>query len=86
MTRARATQAGVAAAALLVLVVILPAVLSPYWVRVAQAITIYSVVAAGLAILYGRVGMISLCQIALLGVGGWVSASARLRHRAPPFR
>ena len=73
MTRARATQAGVAAAALLVLVVILPAVLSPYWVRVAQAITIYSVVAAGLAILYGRVGMISLCQIALLGVGGWVS-------------
>jgi branched-chain amino acid transport system permease protein len=42
-------------------------------VKVFQAITIYSIVAAGLVILYGRVGMISLCQIALLGVGGWVS-------------
>lgn len=65
-------------AALLVLAFVLlalPELLTPYpyWLKVGHAITIYSIVAAGLAILYGRVGMISLCQIALLGVGGWVA-------------
>ena len=33
----------------------------------------YSVVALGLALLVGRVGMVSLGQIALLALGGWVA-------------
>lgn len=62
-----------AVAGLAFVLLVLPELVSPYWVKVFQAAAIYSIVAAGLAILYGRVGMISLCQIALLGVGGWVA-------------
>jgi branched-chain amino acid transport system permease protein len=44
------------------------------WVTTFTSVGIYSVVAASLGVLYGRVGMISLCQIALLAVGTWVGA------------
>ena len=44
------------------------------WITTFTSVAIYSVVAAGLGILYGRVGMISLCQIALLAIGTWVAA------------
>jgi branched-chain amino acid transport system permease protein len=41
-------------------------------------------VAAGAALLYGRLGLVSLAQVALLGVGGWVAL--RLAHgTALPF-
>lgn len=67
-TAGRIALVGVA----LVLAVILPAMtLSTYWLKILQAGVIYTVVAGGAGMLYGRVGLISLCQIALLGVGGW---------------
>ena len=44
------------------------------WITTFTSVAIYSVVAAGLGILYGRVGMISLCQIALLAIGTWIAA------------
>ena len=44
------------------------------WVGTFTSVAIYSVVAAGLGILYGRVGMISLGQIGLLAIGTWVGA------------
>jgi branched-chain amino acid transport system permease protein len=44
------------------------------WVTTFTSVAIYSVVAASLGVLYGRVGMISLCQIALLAIGTWVGA------------
>jgi branched-chain amino acid transport system permease protein len=44
------------------------------WVTTFTSVAIYSVVAGSLGVLYGRVGMISLCQIALLAVGTWVGA------------
>src|ERR671922_1262219 len=49
-------------------------VLGGDWVTTFTSVAIYSVVAASLGVLYGRVGMISLCQIALLAVGTWVGA------------
>jgi branched-chain amino acid transport system permease protein len=50
-----------------------PELIGIYWVKILTAAAIYSVVALGLGLLYGRVGMVSLCQIALLGVGAWTA-------------
>jgi branched-chain amino acid transport system permease protein len=50
-----------------------PELIGIYWVKILTAAAIYSVVALGLGLLYGRVGMVSLCQIALLAVGAWTA-------------
>lgn len=51
----------------------LPELTGTFWLKISTSVAVYSVVALGLGILYGRVGMVSLCQIALLAVGGWVT-------------
>jgi branched-chain amino acid transport system permease protein len=61
-------------ALLLVVVLVLPPLLSAYWIDVLTAVAIYSVVALGLNLLMGRVGLVSLGQIAVLALGGWVAA------------
>jgi branched-chain amino acid transport system permease protein len=48
--------------------------LSAYWIDVLTAVAIYSVVALGLGLLMGRVGLVSLGQIAVLALGAWVAA------------
>lgn len=77
---ARASGAGAAArgAAIAVAVVaaagvLAPTLLSDYWLEIATSVVIYSVVALGAGLLLGRVGLVSLCQVALLGFGGWVA-------------
>ncbi len=52
----------------------LPAMLSDYWTDVLTSVAIYTMVALGLCILMGRVGLVSLGQVALLAIGGWVGA------------
>jgi branched-chain amino acid transport system permease protein len=52
----------------------LPPLLSAYWTDVATSVAIYSVVALGLNLLMGRVGMVSLGQIAVLALGAWIGA------------
>jgi branched-chain amino acid transport system permease protein len=42
------------------------------WIFTFTSVAIYSVVALGFGLLYGRVGMISLGQVALLSVGCWI--------------
>jgi branched-chain amino acid transport system permease protein len=44
------------------------------WTKTFTSVAIYAVVAAGLGILYGRTGMISLGQIAVLALGTWIGA------------
>jgi branched-chain amino acid transport system permease protein len=62
-------------AALVVFVLFgLPPMLSAYWTDVATSVAIYSVVALGLNLLMGRVGMVSLGQIAVLALGAWIGA------------
>jgi branched-chain amino acid transport system permease protein len=51
----------------------LPELLGLDWIKTFTSVAIYSVVAAGLVVLYGRVGMISLGQIALLAIGTWTA-------------
>ena len=59
----------VIAALFAAVVIVVPEVIGIYWVKILTAAAIYSVVALGLGVLYGRVGMVSLCQVALLAVG-----------------
>jgi branched-chain amino acid transport system permease protein len=56
-----------------VVVLGVPAVFTQYWVQVLTSMAIYSIVALSLALLLGRVGLVSLGQIALLALGGWVA-------------
>jgi branched-chain amino acid transport system permease protein len=56
----------------LLLFFLLPSLTSNYWLQICTQVVVYSVVALGLAILVGRVGMVSLGQIALLAIGGWI--------------
>jgi branched-chain amino acid transport system permease protein len=57
----------------LLLFFLLPSLTSNYWLQICTQVVVYSVVALGLAILVGRVGMVSLGQIALLALGGWIA-------------
>jgi branched-chain amino acid transport system permease protein len=59
--------------ALLAFVLAIPHFVGADWITTLTSVAIYSVVALGLGILYGRVGMISLGQIALLVIGVWVA-------------
>ena len=66
---------GAVVAVLLVLVIVaVPALFGSDWITTFTSVAIYSVAALGFGILYGRVGMISLGQIALLTIGCWIGA------------
>ena len=58
-------------ALLLVALFALPAWFDTSWIDTFTSVAIYAVVSAGLVVLYGKVGMISLGQFALLAVGTW---------------
>jgi branched-chain amino acid transport system permease protein len=70
-------------ALLLVAVLVLPPLLSTYWIDVLTAVAIYSVVALGLGLLMGRVGLVSLGQIAVLAMGAWVAARLEFATSIP---
>jgi len=50
-----------------------PSVVGAYWTRIFTICTIFSIAAAGIALLYGRLGLVSLGQVSLIGVGGWIT-------------
>ena len=50
----------------------LPALFGADWITTFTSVAIYSVVALGFGLLYGRVGLISLGQVALLSLGCWI--------------
>jgi branched-chain amino acid transport system permease protein len=74
LDRATRVRIAVVAALLAVLVFVLPPLVSLYWIDVFTASAIYAVVALGLNLLMGRVGLVSLGQIAVLALGAWVAA------------
>src|SRR5215216_4055459 len=53
---------------------LLPSMLSAYWIDVSTSVVIYTIVALGLGLLMGRVGLVSLGQVAVLALGAWVGA------------
>jgi branched-chain amino acid transport system permease protein len=69
-----AIQLAVVALLLVFALVGLPHLLSLYWIDNFTTATVYAIAALGLGLLVGRVGMISLGQIAVLALGAWVGA------------
>jgi branched-chain amino acid transport system permease protein len=63
----------VLAAFLAVVLVVLPWWLDSYWMQIMTSVVISTVVALGLGLLIGRVGMVSLCQFVLVAIGSWVA-------------
>jgi branched-chain amino acid transport system permease protein len=57
---------------LLVALFALPAWFDASWIDTFTSVAIYAVVSAGLVVLYGKVGMISLGQFTLLALGIWI--------------
>jgi len=51
-----------------------PQLFSLYYIDAMTQVAVYSVVALGLGVLVGRVGMVSLGQVAVLTIGAWVAA------------
>lgn len=69
-----------AAAAFLVL----PALAGSYWMSVFISAGCFAMAASGVAFMYSRLGMVSLTQVGLMGIGGWMAL--RLNYLAPfPF-
>jgi branched-chain amino acid transport system permease protein len=56
------------------LLLALPHLLSLYWMGIMTEVVVYALVALGLGILMGRVGLVSLGQIAVLALAAWIAA------------
>jgi branched-chain amino acid transport system permease protein len=70
--RATAARAAVCVVLLAIAIYMLPHTAGADWITTFTSVAIYSVAALGFGILYGRVGLISLGQVALLTIGCWV--------------
>jgi branched-chain amino acid transport system permease protein len=68
------TRAVIIAVGVLLVIIVLPQILSLYYVDAMTQVAVYSIVALGLGVLVGRVGLISLGQAAVLAIGAWVAA------------
>ena len=61
-----------------VAILVLPTFASGQWVKIFTSTTCFIIAASGVAFMYARLGMVSLGQVALMGVGGWVML--RMNH------
>src|SRR5579863_2510791 len=61
-----------------IVAIAVPYLASAYWLKTFTGVAIISLCSLSVAVLYAQLGMVSLCQYALFGVGGWVAL--RLYH------
>jgi branched-chain amino acid transport system permease protein len=86
LQRGVAVRTAIALGLLAVALFVLPHTAGADWITTFTSVAIYSVVALGFGILYGRVGMISLGQVALLTLGCWVATRLAYATSLPfPF-
>ncbi len=52
---------------------VLPAVVGSYWLSILTSAACFTMAASGVAFMYARLGMVSLTQVGLMGIGGWVA-------------
>lgn len=74
LSRGDGVRAAVIAVLVLLTMFLVPALVSLFWVDTFTSTVIYAIVALGLGLLVGRVGMFSLGQVAVLALGSWVCA------------
>lgn len=53
--------------------ILLPSLAGSYWLQVFTSATCFALAIAGVGFMYARLGMVSLTQVGLMGVGGWVT-------------
>jgi branched-chain amino acid transport system permease protein len=73
-TRPTLIRSGVIVVLLIFVLLGLPQLLSLYYVDAMTQVAVYAMVALGLGVLVGRVGLMSLGQVAVLAVGAWSAA------------
>lgn len=69
----REFHVGAAAVLALAAMFVVPAVFSAFWVANFSQAAIFTVLASTVGLLYGRVGLVSLGQVAPYGIGAWVT-------------
>ena len=67
-------RAAVVAALLLLALFALPQLMSLYYIDSMTQVAVWTMAALGLGVLVGRVGLVSLGQVAVLAIGAWVAA------------
>lgn len=73
LTRHRAFQPGAIVLLVLFALFVAPAIFGSFWIANLTQMAIFAVVAASAGMLYGRVGLVSLGQVAPYGIGTWIS-------------
>jgi branched-chain amino acid transport system permease protein len=68
------SRAAIISVLVLFVLIALPQLLSLYYVDAMTQVAVYAIVALGLGVLVGRVGLVSLGQAAVLAIGAWVAA------------
>ena len=62
----------------LIAMLVLPTLAGGQWIKIFISTGCFVIAASGVAFMYSRLGMVSLGQVALMGVGGWVTL--RMNH------
>jgi branched-chain amino acid transport system permease protein len=57
--------------AILLIAFVVPEIVSSYWLRILTSVVIIGLATLSVGVIYAQLGMVSLCQYALIGVGGW---------------
>ena len=65
-------------AGILGILIVVSAIANGLWLKILTSVAIYTLTAASIALLYRRLGLVSLAQVAMMGIGGWVAL--RLAH------
>ena len=74
LSRPQLIKAAITAVLLLFVLFALPQLMSLYYVDTMTQVAVYSMVTVALGLLVGRVGLVSLGQVAVLAIGAWVAA------------
>jgi branched-chain amino acid transport system permease protein len=59
--------------AVVLVAIALPLLVAALWLKVLTSVAIYTLTAASIALLYRKLGQVSLAQVAFMGCGGWVA-------------
>ena len=69
---------GLAIAGAAIVATLIPEIASAYWLKTLTSVVILALASLCVGVIYAQLGMVSLCQFALVGVGGWFAL--RLYH------
>lgn len=71
-------RVGMGIAGAVIAAVLVPEIANAYWLKTLSSVVILALASLCVGVIYAQLGMVSLCQFALVGVGGWFAL--RLYH------